>query len=76
MYFHQVLSIARDVEQGLEKKRRVELQHKPMKRQFQQVHRGDPVRSFGVVVAKCFPLYLQRGKLTIKEFEELNYKYS
>ena len=32
--YSQVLSIARDVEQGLEKKRRVELQHKPMKCQF------------------------------------------
>ena len=30
--YSQVLSIARDVEQGLEKKRRVELQYKPMKR--------------------------------------------
>ena len=50
--YSQVLSIARDVEQGLEKKRRVELQHKPMKRQFQQVHRGNPVRSFGAPAAK------------------------
>ena len=50
--YSQVLSIARDVEQGLEKKRRVELQHKPMKRQFQQVHRGNPVRSFGAPIAK------------------------
>ena len=32
--YSQVLSIARDVEQVLEKKR-VDLQHKPMKRQFQ-----------------------------------------
>ena len=33
--YSQVLSIACDVEQELEKKRRVELRYKPMKRQFQ-----------------------------------------
>ena len=38
--YPQVLSIAHDVEQGLEKKRRVELLHKPMKRQFQRVNEG------------------------------------
>ena len=50
--YSQVLSIARDMVQRLEKKRRVKLQHKPMKCQFQQVHRGNPVRSFGAPLAK------------------------
>ena len=32
--------------------------------------------SASVLGTPCFPLYLQRGKLTIKRVEELNYKYS
>jgi len=50
--YSQVLSIARDVEQRLEKKKRSELQHKLMKRQFQQVNRRNLVRSIGAPVAK------------------------
>ena len=38
--YSQVLYITRDVEQELEKKKRSELQHKPMKRQFQQCTGG------------------------------------
>ena len=38
--YSQVLSIARDVEQGLEKKWRVELRYKPMKRQSSRCIEG------------------------------------
>jgi len=50
--YSQVLTIARDLEQGLEKKNRSKLQNKPMKRPFQQVNRGNSVRSIGAPLAK------------------------
>jgi len=37
--YSQVLTIARDVERGLEKKNQNQIQNKPMKRPFQQMDR-------------------------------------
>jgi len=50
--YSQILTIACDVEQGLEKKNRNQLQNKPMKRPFPQVNRENPVRSISAPLAK------------------------
>ena len=39
-----VLTIAKDVERGLEKKNRTQIQNKVAKRPFHQMYRGNPVR--------------------------------
>jgi len=43
--YSQVLTIAREVERGLEKKNLNQMRNQAMKRPFQQLGRGGPVRA-------------------------------
>ena len=50
--YSQVLTIAREVKQGLEKKNRRHMQNKPIKRPFPQMNSGNPARLVGTPLAK------------------------
>ena len=50
--YSQVLTISREVERGLEKKNHTQMQNRAMKRSFQQMGRGDPVRPTGAPLSK------------------------
>ena len=53
--YSQVLYIAREVERGLEKKYKHQMQNKPVKRPFQLMNQEDPTRpSNGPIVRRPF----------------------
>ena len=50
--YSQVLTITREVERGLEKKNRSQMQNEHVKRPFSQMNRGNPARAVGAPLAK------------------------